>query len=54
MAKLVPIKQVAEQFGISVWTIRREIAAGRLNAYRMGQKSIRLDPADVKALIRPM
>lgn len=36
-------------------TIRRYIAEGRLRAYRLaGQKIIRLDPAEVEALLEPV
>lgn len=35
-------------------TIRRRIASGQLTAYRFGPHLIRLDPAEVDALLRPI
>ncbi|PND54350.1 hypothetical protein CRM90_28470 [Mycobacterium sp. ENV421] len=43
MAKKITIEQVAEQFGVSTRTVRRYIADGRLTAYRVGPRMIRLD-----------
>lgn len=41
----------AERTGLSVKTLRRRIAEGRLPAYRSGPRSIRVDPADVNRLM---
>ncbi len=35
-------------------TIRRYIAVGTLRGYRVGTKLVRVDRADVEALIRPI
>lgn len=50
----ISIAQAAERAGVSRDTIRRRIADGSLPAYRMGPRLIRLDPADVDALLRPV
>lgn len=39
-----------ERTGLSVRSLRRYVAEGRLPAYRMGSRTIRLDPADVDNL----
>lgn len=44
------LQSAAERTGLSVKSIRRRIAEGRLTAYRMGQRVIRLDPAEVDAM----
>ena len=41
----------AERTGLSVKTLRRRIAEGRLPASRSGPRSIRVDPADVNRLM---
>lgn len=51
---LVSIAQAAERAGVSRDTIRRRIADGSLPAARLGPRLIRLDPADVDALLRPV
>lgn len=43
MAKYVPLKAAADQFGVSVSSMRRYIAAGRITAHRVGVKLIRVD-----------
>lgn len=46
------IRQAAEFHGVDPKTIRRWIAEGRLTAYRVGPRLIRLDRAEVLALGR--
>ncbi|MBJ7340638.1 helix-turn-helix domain-containing protein [Mycolicibacterium sp.] len=46
--KKVTISQVAEQYELSTRTIRRYIAEGRLTAYRIGPRVIRLDAEQVR------
>lgn len=41
----------AERTGMSVRTLRRRIAEGRLPAYRTGPRIIRVDPEDVDRLM---
>ena len=44
------LKQAAEWYGVSERTLRRRIAEGRLPAYRIGPRSIRVQAKDVDAL----
>jgi excisionase family DNA binding protein len=48
------IAQAAERTNVSTKTIRRRIAEGQLTAYRFGPQSIRLNPAEVDGLMRPI
>ncbi len=50
--RLEAIPHAAEYLGVSTKTIRRYIAAGRLTAYRTGPRLIRVDLADVDALLQ--
>lgn len=52
LIQYVSLVEAAAALGCSVDTIRRYIAAGRLTAYRLGNKSIRLRADDVDALTR--
>ncbi|MEO4038419.1 helix-turn-helix domain-containing protein [Micrococcaceae bacterium Sec6.3] len=47
-------QDAAEALGISLSTIRRMIARGELRAYRFGPRVIRIDPADLRAMRRPV
>lgn len=46
------IAEAAERLNVSVKTCRRRIADGSLTAYRFGPQLIRLDPAEVDAVLR--
>lgn len=48
------LAEAAERTGISVDTLRRRIAEGRLPAYRSGPRLIRVDIQDVDSLMRPI
>lgn len=48
MVKRISINEVADEFGISPRTVRRYIATGRLTAYKVGPKLVRLDPDQVR------
>ncbi len=48
------IADAAKRTGVSTKTIRRRIADGTLTGYRFGPHLIRLDPAEVDALLRPI
>lgn len=51
----ITIKEAAERNGVSIWTIRRRVADGTLNAWRMPNgRSIRLDADQVDNLLRPI
>jgi excisionase family DNA binding protein len=51
---LVSIEQAAELLGCTDRSIRRWITDGRLPAYRVANKLVRLDLDDVYALLRPI
>lgn len=44
--------EAAEHLGVTDRTLRRMIAAGELPAYRLGKRLLRIDLADVDALLR--
>ena len=46
------IAQASQALGVCDKTIRRHIAAGRLRAYRCGNKLIRVRVDDIEALMR--
>ncbi len=48
------IAEAAARCQVSTKTIRRRISEGRLTGYRFGPTLIRLDPAEVDALLRPI
>jgi excisionase family DNA binding protein len=48
------IADAAVRLRVSTKTIRRRIADGSLTGYRVGPHLIRLDPAEVDALMRPI
>lgn len=51
---LITVEAAADYLGIGVRSVRRYIAEGKLPAYRVGDKLIRVDQADVDAQIRPV
>lgn len=52
--QLISVLEAADRLHVSGKTIRRYVAAGRLTAYRVGAKLLRLDAAEVDALARPV
>lgn len=52
--RLDTIKSAAEYAGVSTKTIRRWIAEGRLCAYRLGPKLIKVDLDQLEAMFRPI
>jgi excisionase family DNA binding protein len=54
VSKMIGLPEAAEQLGVDVYTIRRLIAAGKLPAYRIGSKIIRLHRDDVERLLIPI
>ncbi|MBO0676728.1 helix-turn-helix domain-containing protein [Mycolicibacterium sp. S2-37] len=48
------IQLAADTFDVSARTIRRWIAAGRIKAYRLGTRTIRIDRDSLLAMQRPM
>lgn len=47
------LAEAAKRTHVSVRTLRRWIAQGRLNAYRAGPRLLRIDPDDVDAMMKP-
>lgn len=54
VAPLWTMADVAEYLGIHVESVRRLIARGELRAYRYGKRMVRIDPADVERMRRPI
>jgi excisionase family DNA binding protein len=54
LRKLISVEAAAERLDINPRSVRRYIADGKLQGYRVGTKLIRVDQADVDALIRPI
>ncbi len=48
--KYLALAEAAEWYGVSERTLRRRIAEGRLPAYRVGPRAIRVKAEDVEAL----
>ncbi|WP_330474648.1 excisionase family DNA-binding protein [Terrabacter sp. C0L_2] len=48
------LQSAAERLAVDTRTVRRWIAAGRLNAYRTGPRLIRVDIDEVDALLTPV
>lgn len=49
------LHEEAQRIGVHPKTLRRRISEGRLTGYRLaGSRLIRLDPAEVDALLRPI
>lgn len=51
---LVSLADAADHLGTSERTIRRYVAAGKLVAYRLGPRMIRVDVAELDALLTPV
>lgn len=47
------VPSAARRLGVTPRTLHRRIAQGELVAYRSGPRIVRLDPADVDALLAP-
>lgn len=52
--RLVAITVAADHFGISERTVRRRIADGTITGYRVGPRLIRVDLAQIDAMLRPI
>jgi excisionase family DNA binding protein len=48
------IAETAKMHGVSEKTIRRWIAQGLIHGFRMGPRLIRVDRAEVEAMLRPI
>lgn len=54
LERQLTLPEVAELLGASTSSVRRLIARGELRAYRYGPRLIRIDPADLRAMRRPV
>jgi excisionase family DNA binding protein len=52
--KNLTMAEVAAWYGVSPRTIRRRIAEGRLKAYRVGPRAIRVSVADLQTMAEPI
>lgn len=52
--RLDSIPNAAEYIGVNPKTIRRWIAAGRLSAYRLGPRLIKVDLDQLDAMLQPI
>jgi excisionase family DNA binding protein len=50
-SRLLTVKEVAEVCGVSLKTIRRWIASGDLQVYRLGRQ-LRVSPADLAGFLK--
>lgn len=50
----ITLAEAASRCGVTVKTIRNRIADGSLVGYRIGPRLLRVDPAEVDALMRPI
>jgi len=50
----ITLQEAAQLCRVSTKTIRRHIAAGRLPAYRLGDRHIRIHRNDLESLMRPI
>lgn len=50
---MLSLNDVAHECNVDPRTVRRWIAAGQLKATRLGNRTVRIDPADVDAMFRP-
>lgn len=52
--RMLELRAAAERLNVSDKSVRRWIASGRLKAYRVGPRLIRVDAASVEALMQPI
>lgn len=52
--RLSSLAEAAEAYGVSVKTIRRYISTGRVTGYRFGPRMLRVDMAELDAMLRPI
>ncbi len=52
--KNMTLAEAAKWYGVSQRTLRRRVAEGRLRAYRVGPRAIRVSVADLDALAEPI
>jgi excisionase family DNA binding protein len=54
VSRYISIGEAADQLGVDPLTIRRWIAHGKITAYRVGPKLIRLDLDEINKLAKPI
>jgi excisionase family DNA binding protein len=54
MARYVPIKEAAERYSVTWWTIREWIDVGKITGYRLGDRLIRVDLDEIDGLLKPI
>lgn len=52
--ELISLQDAADRCGVCYRTIRRYVAAGRLDAVRIGPRLLKVDAAAVEALMSPV
>lgn len=52
--KLITQQAAADQLGVEVSTIRRWIAAGRIDGYKVGGHAVRVDAASLDRVLTPI
>lgn len=50
----ISLQDAADLLGVSTDTVRRRIADGSLDAYRIGPRLLRVDKTQVEALAKPV
>ena len=53
-ARYISQQEAAERWSVSVDVVRRLISAGKVTGYRLNNRIIRLDVAEVDAAFRPI
>lgn len=52
--KLITLQEAADLVGVHARTLRRYISTGRIEGYRIGPRLVKVDPADLDKLKRPI
>lgn len=52
--RTITLEEAAKACGVTILTMRRWITEGRLRAYRLGPRLIRVETEDINALFEPM
>lgn len=53
-SRYVPLKEGADYLSITEQSLRRYIAEGRIQGYRLGKRALRVDRTDLDALLIPV
>jgi excisionase family DNA binding protein len=53
-SRLISLGDAASLLGVCTRTVRRYIAAGRIQGYRVGPRLVKIDAADIDKLMRPI